>query len=500
MNFNIPLILSITPFALFLILLLVAKLPLLKVSVFTAILALVLKIFYWKIIPLFVLNSFVKGTLVAFDIFIIIFGAIFFLEVLNGLKIIENISYYLESALKDYRVQVILLAWMFENFIEGTAGFGTPASIVVPLLVSIGLSPLTSVVVGMLGNSTAGAFGAVGTPVRVGFAGLDVSEVTRYGTIFNLVGFMIPVLMLWFLASTQKEKWRDFWEAVPFALWAGIAFVVPSYLVSKLGPEFPSVLGSLIGMLLILITIKFGLFIPKTKRLLGKEKTLEVKLPIYKTVIPYVVLIALLLGGKYVLGSVNLEFPWGFVYKLNLFNPGLAFLITGLPFALLWGKGRLISNSLKLSLRRSTNPFLVIVSMSTLVQLMINSGNNLSGLPSSLVTISKAFEISSLPFFAPFIGGFGGFITGSVTVSNIMFGSFLNSASLALSYPPAIILSLGLIGGAAGNMIALADVIAAEAVVDLKNQTRFVIKALILPCLFYLTLVGILGLTLIRLV
>jgi len=494
MHFNVPLILSITPFILFLVLLLAAKLPLLNVSIITVGLTLALKIYYWKILPLFVLNSFIKGTLVAFDIFVIIFGAIFFLEVLSNLKIIENVSYYLKSLLKDYRVQVILLAWMFEGFIEGTAGFGTPASIVVPLLVSIGLSPLTAVTIGMLGNSTAGAFGAVGTPVRVGFAGLDVSEVTKYGTIFNLAGFLVPVFMLWILASIQKDRWKNFWEAVPFAIWAGVAFVVPSYLVSKLGPEFPSILGSLIGMVLILITIKLGLFVPKNKRHLEEAKVMEVKLPAYKVIIPYILLIGLLIVGKFVLGSINLEFPWGFSYKLNLFNPGLAFLVAGLPIALLWGKGNLVFKSSGSALKRSINPFLVVVSMSTMVQLMINSGNNLSGLPSSLTTISKVFELKSLPFLAPFIGAFGGFITGSVTVSNIMFGSFLNSASLALNYYPAIILSLGLIGGAAGNMIALADVISAEAVVNLKNQTRFVLKGLIIPCLIYLTLVGIMGL------
>ena len=128
MHFNLPLILSIAPFALFLVLLLVVKLPLLMflLSRFTTLL---LEIHFWKILPIPVLNSFVKGGLVAFDIFVIIFGAIFFLEVLKELKIIDNVSYFLESSLKDYRVQIILLAWMFENFIEATAGFGTPQAL-----------------------------------------------------------------------------------------------------------------------------------------------------------------------------------------------------------------------------------------------------------------------------------------------------------------------------------------------------------------------------------
>jgi lactate permease len=52
------------------------------------------------------------------SIVIIIFGAIFFLEVLKELKIIKNISYYLSGFSKDYRIQIIIIAWFFECFIE----------------------------------------------------------------------------------------------------------------------------------------------------------------------------------------------------------------------------------------------------------------------------------------------------------------------------------------------------------------------------------------------
>jgi lactate permease len=148
--FNLSFVLAVSPFVIFLILLLAKKMNLLLVSVITLGIVLLTQIFYWQILPVFLLNSIVKGFLVAFDIFIIIIGAIFFLEVLMSLKVIDNVGRYLESVLGDYRVQMILLAWFFENFIEGTAGFGTPSTIVAPLLVSLGLSPLKAVIVSFL--------------------------------------------------------------------------------------------------------------------------------------------------------------------------------------------------------------------------------------------------------------------------------------------------------------------------------------------------------------
>jgi lactate permease len=112
----LPIILAATPFILFFILLLWKKTPLIWVSLITLILVIILTTFYWQVYPAYVFGSLAKGFFVALDIFFIIFGAIFFLEIMRETKIIENIGYFLESISKDLRVQVIFLAWFFENF------------------------------------------------------------------------------------------------------------------------------------------------------------------------------------------------------------------------------------------------------------------------------------------------------------------------------------------------------------------------------------------------
>lgn len=494
MEFNFISFLSIFPFLLFLFLLLWKKIPLLWATLAMFLIILILQIFYWQMIPTYLLSSIIKGTFVALDILVIIFGAIFFLEVLKDIKIIDNVRFFMESFLKDYRVQVILLAWFLENFIEGTAGFGTPSTIVAPLLVSLGTSPLTAVILSLLGNSTSVAFGAAGTPIRVGFEGLNVVGVPYFAALFNLVGLLVPVFMLVFITSQQNDRKRSFLEALPFAIWSGIAFVVPSLLIVPLGQEFPSIIGSLIGLGLVLITIRLNIFIPKQIRTLQDIKVSEVKLPLYKIVLPYFLLILLLIIGKFSLGQIKINFPWGLIYNLNLFNPGLAFLLTGLPVSIFWGRKKLTTDSFKIALKRSFEPFIVIALMSIAAQLIINSGFNLSGKPSLLSMIAKGFEVSFLPFLAPFVGASGSFLTGSATVSNIMFGNFLNTASKVMDFDAAKILALGLVGAAAGNMIALADIITAEAVVGLHNKTRFVLKGVIVPCLVYLFVVGFIGL------
>lgn len=453
-------------------------------------------IFFWKIIPLLLIISVAKGFFVALDIFIIIFGAIFFLEILKGINVIGNVSYYLKSISADYRVQIILLAWFLEGFLEGTSGFGTPSIVVAPLLVGIGLSPILAAAVSLFGNSTSVIFGAAGTPIRVGFSGLDLTGIAHWGAIFNLVGFIVPVFMLWAITFRKIEGKKHFWEALPFAIWAGILFVVPSLLVVPLGQEFPSILGALIGLALMILSIKLKLFMPRNIRTLEITQKPKNLLSLPKTIIPYGALVLFLIIGKFTLGNLTVRLPL-IAHSFSIFNPGWAFFIAGLLTIILYKEEfKHFIDAAKLGLKKSVEPFLVIILMSTVVQLMINSGMNSTGFPSSLMYLAGNIKTKALPFIAPIFGVFGSFVTGSATVSNIMFGKILAVSSQLSGFTLNKILALLLVGGSAGNMIALADMLAAETVVGLKNKEREIIKWVGIPCLIYMFLVGILGLLL----
>ena len=117
---------------------------------------------------------------------------------------------------------------------------------------------------------------------------------------------------------------------------------------------------------------------------------------------------------------------------------------------------------MKNSLLRSLEPFLVVMVMSALAQIMINSGQS--------DTLAQGLKTLALPLIAPIIGAFGSFMTGSATLSNIMFGGLLAKAAVDIGISSAIILSLQLVGAAAGNMIALADIMPALAVVNLSGK------------------------------
>lgn len=491
------LVLSLLPFLIFCLLLLFRhSTSLVKISLFVLIVTVIIAVVFWFSPFSVIFISLIRGLLVAFDILLIIFGAIFFLEILRKNKVTASLAFYLDSFSPDLRVQVIMLAWFLENFLEGIAGFGTPSTVVAPLLVVLGLSPLKAVVIALLGNSTSVPFGAVGTPIRVGFAGINIDPISIASTtaIFNFVGFLVPCFILWVLVSAKPNRFTLFKQALPFALWSGIAFVLPSYFVSLMGIEFPSILGSILGVILVMVTGRLGIFMPKEihRDTQLRTSTTEV-LSLKRTILPYVLFILLLVLTKLLLSNSTILLP-RLSYSINIFNPGLVFIITSLIVAM-YSKisHQEIRETTKMAASKSIESFLVIGLMSTVVQLMNNSANAAHQLPSITQTISTLFNSRILPILAPFIGALGSFITGSATVSNIMFAPSVYSSSMSLGLNPVKILSLTLAGAGAGNMVALSDVLAAKTVAGVNNSLRDII-ILILPfCLIYLVLLALFG-------
>jgi L-lactate permease len=182
-----------------------------------------------------------------------------------------------------------------------------------------------------LGNSIPGIFGAAGTPIKVGFATLQTSMVPYYASLFNMVGMIVPVFMMWAITRNRENKNKEFFEIIPFALWSGFLFVFFSFLSGFLGREFPTILGSVFGLIAALISVKFGLFMPKNiLSLQHEDNKQERSMSLFKSLLPYILLIVSLILGKILIG--NIKFPIGinFSHNFNLFNPGLVFIFVSI--------------------------------------------------------------------------------------------------------------------------------------------------------------------------
>ena len=297
MSASLLALLSLLPILVVGLLLVVLRWPASRAMPFSYVTVAVLAIFVWQVPTIQVLAATVHGLIVTASLLVIIFGAILLLNTLResgALSVIRRGFTYISP---DRRIQVIVIAWLFGSFIEGSAGFGTPAAVAVPLMVGLGFPALSAVISGMIIQSTPVSFGALGTPILVGVGtGLTgdpaVEQFVRDGgfviggqiawdgfkvaLLHTLAGALVPllvvVLMTRFFGPTRSVI--DGLRAWKFSLFASASMTIPYLLVARfLGPEFPSLLGGLVGMLIVIPATRAGLFVPRDAVWDFEEKT-----------------------------------------------------------------------------------------------------------------------------------------------------------------------------------------------------------------------------------
>lgn len=494
--------------------------------------------------------SVIQGVVITVSVMWIVFGALFLLNILKQTGALSVIRQGFTHVSPDRRVQAIVIAWCFGTFIEGASGFGTPAAIAAPLLVAIGFPALAAVLMGMMIQSTPVSFGAVGTPIIIGVnKGLDTEAISQQlalegwqwdqylqlitsevAIIHGIVGTLMPVLMVLMLTRFfgANRRWREGLEVIPFALFAGVAFTLPYALTGIfLGPEFPSLIGGLVSLAIVVTAAKKGFLVPKRQwdfppksawesTWLGKLQISEDTPPIDKAMpqwlawIPYLVVAVLLVCSRVFgeikslltgisVGVTNILGETGVSASFSpLYLPGGLLVIAALVALLIQGQRQQRLSAFSAAFRESGKTIIgagfVLMFTIPMVRLFINSGGNLSDLPS--MPMASASMLASwfgdaFPFISPSIGALGAFIAGSNTVSNMMFSQFQYEAAVALHLSPALIIAAQAVGAAAGNMIAIHNVVAASATVGLLGQEGATLRKTILPTCYYVVTAGI---------
>ena len=503
-------------------------------------------LFFWEMSFNRILASTLQGLVVTAGILWIIFGAILLLNTLKHSGGIQAIRAGFMTISPDRRVQAIIIAWLFGCFIEGASGFGTPAAIVAPLLVAIGFPAMAAVMLGMLVQSTPVSFGAVGTPIIIGItSGLDSEAVgaqllangsdwasflqlitNQVAIVHAIVGTVIPLIMVLMLTRFfgKEKSWKAAFEIIPFALFAGVAFTIPYAATGiLLGPEFPSLLGGLIGLAIVTTAARFNFLTPKTTWDFAPAKewpsewlgSIEMKLdnltskPMSSWLawLPYV-LVGLLLVISRVFPSVGSAMKSVVIKFPNILGEAginADFMPLYLPGGILvfvacsaYFLHRMQWQHFRAALSESSRVLLgagfVLLFTVPMVRILINSGVNAADIPSMPIAMARfiADSVGGIyPLLAPSIGALGAFIAGSNTVSNMMFSQFQFGVAENLGISTAIIVAGQAIGAAAGNMIAIHNVVAASATVGLLGQEGSTLRKTIWPTLYYVFFTGL---------
>lgn len=525
------------------ILLVALKMPASRAMPLALVVTVALTLLVWQVPAINVSAAVVEGLVIAASVLFIVLGAIALLNVMRASGGLESIRLEFTRLSADSRVQLLLIGWLFVSFIEGAAGFGTPAPVAAPLLIALGFRPLAAVALTLIADVSAVTFGAVGTPILVGVAqglGLNPTNSEDYALLQEvtltaagmdiLIGIMVPLFMMWLVTGAfgpGKSK-GAFREVVPLAVVSALIYSVPAFLVTRfIGIELGGMLGAVVGIVIFYGLIRLGWLMPKRTWTINdgyldadESQTLSQKTerahaengwPFWKTWGPYILLTVLLLITRLVppvqeaLQSVTIGLTDIFGTGISstfepLYSPGFIFLIVVAATVWLHKVPRQKAGPTARTIGASVlGTGIVLAASVPIVRVFLNSEVNDAGLSSMPLELAGAAAVSvgsAWPLVAPFVGALGSFVSGSATFSHLMFAPLQAEVASSVGVSQTVVLAEQVGGANAGNMVCVSNVVAVAGVTGLLGQEGTIIRKTAPVMLAYTSAFAVLGMVL----
>ncbi|MFJ7033074.1 L-lactate permease [Bacillus cereus] len=431
------------------------------------------------------------------------------------------------SITNDHRLLVILIGFSFGAFLEGAAGFGTPVAITAALLAGLGLNPLYAAGLCLIANTAPVAFGAMGIPITVAgqVTGIDPHKIGQ------MAGHQLPFLSLFvpFFIVFLMDGFKGIRQTWPALLVAGSSFAITQFITATfLGPELPDITSALVSLISLALFLK--VWQPKETYQSGQVNsevaatTTVASMPkltfgkVVKAWSPFIVLTVMVV-------------IWSQSFFKALFTPGGAleslvfkFEIPGLHNLVM--KAEPIVNKptpyeaiLKFDVLSATGTAILIACIISMFILKMNVKDavvtfketlselkmpilsigfvlgfafiaNYSGLSSTLA-LALAGTGGLFPFFSPFLGWIGVFLTGSDTSANALFSNLQAITAQQVGVSEVLLVAANTTGGVTGKMISPQSIAIACAAVGLAGKESDLFRFTVKHSLFFVIIVGI---------
>ncbi|MBK5006009.1 lactate permease LctP family transporter [Pseudomonas sp. S32] len=435
------------------------------------------------------------------------------------------------SITDDQRLQVLLIGFCFGAFLEGAAGFGAPVAITAALLVGLGFNPLYAAGLCLIANTAPVAFGALGIPIIVAgqVTGIDAFHIgAMTGRQLPLLSLFVPFWLVFMMDGLRgvKETW-------PAALVAGLSFAVTQYFTSNfIGPELPDITSALAS--LIALTLFLKVWQPKRAMVqadgsvgaavvqsAGSQPSPYSLGEIFKAWSPFLILTVLVtiwtlkpFKAAFAPGGAMYNFVFNFAIphldQLVIKTAPIVAAATPMPavFKLdpISATGTAIFLSALISMAvLKINPKTGLTTFKeTLCELrwpILSIGmvlafafvTNYSGMSSTMALV-LAGTGAAFPFFSPFLGWLGVFLTGSDTSSNALFSSLQATTAHQIGVNDTLLVAANTSGGVTGKMISPQSIAVACAATGLVGKESDLFRFTVKHSLFFATIVGLITL------
>ncbi|MDA1529911.1 L-lactate permease [Bacillus cereus group sp. TH260-2LC] len=430
------------------------------------------------------------------------------------------------SITNDHRLLVILIGFSFGAFLEGAAGFGAPVAITAALLAGLGLNPLYAAGLCLIANTAPVAFGAMGIPITVAgqVTGIDPHKIGQ------MAGHQLPFLSLFvpFFIVFLMDGLKGVRQTWPALLVAGSSFAITQFITATfLGPELPDITSALVSLVSLALFLK--VWQPKEIYQSGQANreaaaTTAASMPkltlgkVVKAWSPFIVLTVMVVIWSQSFFKA-LFAPGGalesLVFKFEI--PGLHNLVMKaepivnkatpyeaiLKFDVLSATGTaiLIACLISMFILKMSVKDAVVTFKETLSELkmpILSIGfvlgfafiANYSGLSSTLA-LALAGTGGLFPFFSPFLGWIGVFLTGSDTSANALFSNLQAITAQQVGVSEVLLVAANTTGGVTGKMISPQSIAIACAAVGLAGKESDLFRFTVKHSLFFVIIVGI---------
>ncbi|WP_157417313.1 MULTISPECIES: L-lactate permease [Bacillus cereus group] len=431
------------------------------------------------------------------------------------------------SITNDHRLLVILIGFSFGAFLEGAAGFGAPVAITAALLAGLGLNPLYAAGLCLIANTAPVAFGAMGIPITVAgqVTGIDPHKIGQ------MAGHQLPFLSLFvpFFIVFLMDGFKGIRQTWPALLVAGSSFAITQFITATfLGPELPDITSALVS----LISLALFLKVWQPKEIYQSEQAnSEVAATTTAALMPKLTFGKVVKAWSPFIVLTVMVVIWSQSFFKALFAPGGAlaslvfkFEIPGLHNLVM--KAEPIVNKptpyeaiLKFDVLSATGTAILIACIISMFILKMNVKDavvtfketlselkmpilsigfvlgfafiaNYSGLSSTLA-LALAGTGGLFPFFSPFLGWIGVFLTGSDTSANALFSNLQAITAQQVGVSEVLLVAANTTGGVTGKMISPQSIAIACAAVGLAGKESDLFRFTVKHSLFFVIIVGI---------
>ena len=436
---------AVLPIAVLVVALSFLKLPTWKAALLALAAGAVDAWFFSALAPADIVSCAARGAATGlFPIGLVIVAALFLYAVTVESGAIEDIKAGLATLSDDRCFMALLIAWGFGNFMEGMAGFGTAVAIPCAILVGIGFDPVKAVLCCLVANTTPTAFGSAGVPTMVlaSETGLELGRLSFFAALLQLAATaLLPFLVLFIVGG-----WRAVRERAALAAVAVVAFIVPWLAAAAwLGCEMPDILGGISTMAVFAA--------------MGRRGSMDVRRQL-RAWMPFAFVVAALGLG---IAAAALGCP--------RVSPGVLILVAAFVGGLAQGiRPVRLFVLVAITVRKYVFALLAICLVLALARIMGESG-----MTKTLAESLSGFAGRAYPAISSLLGSLGGFMTGSGTSSNVLFG-MLQASVGELPAEKMLYAASNVMGAGIGKMISPQSIVLGCAAAGLAGRESETMK------------------------